>query len=432
MVKASAASERVVPSRLVACLRDLDPPAGGAEMSLATLLAGIAVAGPLAADAPEYEPCVRDEVVSEDRMRSAWHVDVMQSGDRGEATALTIDRRIHREVSALSVEGFLSGAAWRLRSRRTQRPNKALQRLHLKRRNRAFRRWLTPKLVAAKRSADEAGGAILGVTQLDWSAGAAAAFADVGIPWLAFVRDELQFQHQDIYRESIEGAAAVCGAGLGLLEQVGERFAVKRAAHVPLPVDFGGRFGSLEGIVKAREDGRAARGGATDLDMPRIAIVGVTPEKGAAFYPRLLQALAADWPEARVDVHGGGAHAEALGRFPNATWHGHTPVEQVFVSCDVHLLTVQSTGSWGRVINEAGLFGVPSVSIDIGSQGEAVGSGGAILPAGAGVDAWVEVLRNTYNDREALGESARSHAGVIDHRRSIAMFRSLIEDVVTG
>jgi len=41
---------------LIAAVRDLDPPAGGAEMSLATLLKGVGVPGPLADVAPEYVP----------------------------------------------------------------------------------------------------------------------------------------------------------------------------------------------------------------------------------------------------------------------------------------------------------------------------------------------------------------------------------------
>ncbi len=40
--------------RILAALRDLDPPAGGAEMSLATLLKGVSVQGHFAEDATDY------------------------------------------------------------------------------------------------------------------------------------------------------------------------------------------------------------------------------------------------------------------------------------------------------------------------------------------------------------------------------------------
>ena len=109
---------------------------------------------------------------------------------------------------------------------------------------------------------------------------------------------------------------------------------------------------------------------------------------------------------------------------------GHTSVEDVFSNCDVHVLTVESTGSWGRVINEAGLFGVPSVTIDIGSQSEAVGPGGIVVPRDGNLDAWVTAIKDAYEGREEYGLVAKEHSAVVDHRRSIAMFRSAIRDVL--
>ena len=42
--------------RILAAVRDLDPPAGGAEMSLATLLKGVIRDGPYIENAPDYTP----------------------------------------------------------------------------------------------------------------------------------------------------------------------------------------------------------------------------------------------------------------------------------------------------------------------------------------------------------------------------------------
>jgi glycosyltransferase involved in cell wall biosynthesis len=246
------------------------------------------------------------------------------------------------------------------------------------------------------------------------------------------VRDELQFIQPDLYRSSLEGAAAVCCAGDGLGQQVASTFKVKAIRNVRLPVDFASRFGTIEEIETTRAAGLSNRVKNNDIGIPRISIVGVTPEKGYEFYQRLLPHLSSLWPEARIDVYGDGAYAEELGKFDNTTWHGHTSVSEVFSRCDVHLLTVVSTGSWGRVINEAGLFGVPSVSISIGSQPEAVGEGGMIVDKTADLDAWVNALRTTYTHREELGELARKHAGIVDHRRSIAAFRSVIKEFSEG
>lgn len=385
--------------RIIAALRDLDPPAGGAEMSLATLLKGVA--------------------------SQTWMVQVLQSGDRGATTDLTANSGLTRTTTSIPIESIWSGLAWRLRDKRTGKPHPWLQRQHLKSRNRAFAKWLAPHLEEARAAGDD----LLGVTQLDWSAGAAAAFNAAGIPHLAFVRDELQFNHPDVYRDSLSKAAAVCGAGHGLLMQIQDVFKLRRAAHIPLPVDFEGRFGSPEEVAAQRQAGLARRDEAGDTS-PRIAIVGVTPEKGLALYRRLLPQLAEAWPEARVDIYGGGAHVEALAEFPNVTCHGHTPVSEIFSTCDVHLLTVETTGSWGRVINEAGYYGVPSVSIEIGAQPEAVGPGGIIVPRDGGLEAWVEALQSCYRRRGELGDAAREHSSVIDHRRAVGMFDELIRSVL--
>ena len=413
---------------LIAAVRDLDPPAGGAEMSLATLLKGVGVPGPLAEVAPEYVPLESSQDIAESLLTQGWSVSALQSGARGAPTELTEDSQIARWALALPVEDLWSGLAWRL-SEKSGQPRKSLQRRHLRKTNAGFAKAIDAHISTIMSSRRGADTPVVGVTQLHWSAGAAQRFLAHNISYVVFVRDELQFRHPGIYRESLEGAAAVCCAGAGLGEQVAAEFDVKAVRNVRLPVDYAGRFGSSDQVNGMREKGMAARSEDGDLDVPRIAIVGVTPEKGAEFYQRLLPLLATVWPEARIDVHGGGSYAEALGKFPNTTWHGHTPVEEVFSRCDVHLLTVASTGSWGRVVNEAGLFGVPTVSVATGSQPEAVGEGGIVVPADSELDDWVNALKQAHADRNSLGEKAREHCGIVDHRRSIAAFRSVLEEV---
>ncbi|PXF21222.1 MAG: hypothetical protein CXX71_04660 [Methanobacteriota archaeon] len=413
---------------LIAAVRDLDPPAGGAEMSLASLLGGVGRDGPLAAAAPPYIPLEPSPDISEADLARGWSVSALQSGARGTPTELTEDSQIARWALDLPVEDLWSGLAWRL-SEKSGQPRRSLQRRHLRKANGRFSKEIDAHISTIIGSRRDADTPVVGVTQLHWSAGAAERFTAHGVPYVVFVRDELQFRHPRIYHASLEGAAAVCCAGAGLGEQVAATFDVKAVRNVRLPVDFAGRFGSAAVVNGMRKAGLSARAEEGDLDVPRIAIVGVTPEKGSAFYQRLLPHLAAAWPEARMDVHGGGSYAEALGRFSNTTWHGHTPVEKVFSRADVHMLTVASTGSWGRVVNEAGLFGVPTVSVATGSQPEAVGAGGIVVPADAGLDDWVSALKQVHADRLSLGERARAHCGIVDHRRSIAAFRSVLNEV---
>ncbi|DAC50501.1 MAG TPA: glycosyltransferase family 4 protein [Candidatus Thalassarchaeaceae archaeon] len=420
-----------MPGLIIAAVRDLDPPAGGAEMSLTALLKGVSEPGPLSDANVLYVPCQQSPNVDPAILQQAWRIIAFQSDDRGEATALTENSEIKRHAFPLPIEDVWSGIAWRRRSKSGQ-PHIKTQRRHLKRANNKFANILRKAIKKEAEEAIRSGLPVIGVTQLHWSAGAATVFQELNIPYLVFVRDELQFIQPELYRSSLENAAAVCCAGEGLGLQVSSTFSVKAVRNVRLPVDFAGRFGTIDSIEIIRAAGLANRANNNDLTTPRIAIVGVTPEKGYRFYQELLPHLANVWPEARIDVYGGGMYAESLQEYDNVSWHGHTSVEDVFSKCDVHLLTVESTGSWGRVINEAGLFGVPSVSVNIGSQPEAVGDGGMIVSADASLDDWVLALRSTYERKTELGEIAQRHAGIVDHRSSIAAFRSVIKEFSEG
>ena len=418
-----------MPGLVIAAVRDLDPPAGGAEMSLATLLKGVSEPGPLFDDDLLYIPCHQSPNIDPAILQQAWRISSFQTDARGDATSLTENSVINRHTFPLPIEDVWSGIAWRRRKKSGQ-PHHKTQNRHLKKANRKFANHLRQSIIKEAEEAIRSGLSVIGVTQLHWSAGAAEVFQEMDIPYLVFVRDELQSIQSDLYRSSLENASAVCCAGHGLGAQVAAEFSVKEIRNIHLPVDFAGRFGSIDNIKNFRAEGMANRAKNNDLTTPRISIVGVTPEKGFEFYQELLPHLSITWPEARVDVYGGGAYAESLQEFENVTWHGHTSVEEVFSKCDVHLLTVASTGSWGRVINEAGLFGVPSVSVDIGSQAEAVGGGGMIVSSDASLDDWVAAIKRTYENREEYGVKARGHASVVDHRRSIAMFRSTLHDVI--
>lgn len=420
---------------LIVAVRDLDPRVGGAEDSLATLIDGLLVSGPTLEEAPDFVPCEPSPVAA--AVRPRWEVHVIQTGDRGEPSRWPEGSRpvgLHLHQVDLRVEGVWSGLAWRLRNKATGASRPGLLRRHLASRNRTFGRQVEAALAEIKAGAG--GLPVVGLTQLDWSAGAAAAFAAQGVPFLTFVRDELPRRFAELYRESIEAAWALCGAGEGLLAQLSEGFSPRRTASVHLPVDFESRFGHRGNVDEHRAIRMRMRGVTAT---PRITIVGVTPEKGFQHYHDLFPLLAEHWPEVHVDVYGPQQYAQDLGVHPNATWHGRADVAEVFAAADVHMITLMTTGSWGRVINEAGLFGVPTVTSDIGSQPLAVGAGGCAVPLPpegppeareAGLLAWVEALRDVYERREALGEAARDHAAIVDHRRSTAQLRTHLHNLL--
>ena len=156
----------------------------------------------------------------------------------------------------------------------------------------------------------------------------------------------------------------------------------------------------------------------------------VTPEKGLRMYQRLLPSLLKRWPEAEVHIAGGSAYPQQLAHHPNARVLGHVDAATFFASIDIHLILFETTGSWGRVIGEAGLFGVPTVTSDVGSQKEALGEGGILVNDGHDVDTVIDALKAVYEARDHYGTLAREHTQIVDHRRSIAAFRSGLEGLL--
>jgi len=404
--------------RLFAAVRDLDPPGGGAERSMAALLNGVATAGPTLETAPTFVPLSPSEDAP---THPAWAVSAFASRDRGDQIGL-LESEVKFTTTHLPIEGLWSKVAWALRERRGElrRRKWALDR-HIARRSAQFAirvgAWLDKQ--------DYAGG--IGVTQLDWAPGAAEAFAARGMPYIMFVRDDTVFRLEERFRPVMEGAALVCAAGEGLLADIGSRFSIQQGHSVPLPIDFSGRFGSMDDVNALRSSEQAKRPlGAP----PTIGIMVVTPEKGLRMYQRLLPRLLEQWPEAEVHIAGGSSYPQQLAHHPNARIRGYVDAATFFASIDINLILFETTGSWGRVIGEAGLFGVPSVTCDVGSQKEALGEGGILVSDGHDIDAVIEALRNVYDDRERYGGLARKHTQMVDHRRSVAAFRSGLEDLL--
>ena len=93
--------------RLFAAVRDLDPPGGGAERSLAALLNGIATAGPTLETAPEFVPMAPAE---NPPTHPAWRVSAFASHNRGDPIGL-LEPEVKFETTDLPLEGFWSKVA---------------------------------------------------------------------------------------------------------------------------------------------------------------------------------------------------------------------------------------------------------------------------------------------------------------------------------
>ena len=408
---------------LAVAVRALDPPGGGAERSLSSLLSGISIEGQGFDSSATFSPLCPTPILTSQLMQP-WNISALYSKDGGEITDLLTKEILTSRIN-LNSESFLSGVAWRLRSRRSGYPNSFFLKKHLQRINLEFyhrvSRWLDSFDILPT----------LGLTQLEWSAGAAQAFRERNIPYILFVRDDIPSRFPSIFRQAIEDAICVCTAGEGLGKQVASQFSIKMNVNVPLPIDYSSRFKSIENVEKIRKNGLQKREEENSLLSPHFTIVGVTPEKGLRTYHRLFPFLLKRWPEAHFHIYGSGSYVEQLGRYSNTTLHGHVSVEHAFSETDVHVLIVESTGSWGRVINEAGLFFIPTVTCSIGSQPEAVGKGGIVVQDHHDLQSFEQALRDCWSDRHNLGRLANQHTGITDHRRSIAIFRSLLEDIVS-
>ena len=98
-----------------------------------------------------------------------------------------------------------------------------------------------------------------------------------------------------------------------MASQVEEKFSIKKISIVHLPVDFEKvyPFGKLKDKLSEANLFRSNN----HLTNPRIAIVGMVPEKGFEFYnKKLIPKLEEIWPEATLHVYGGGIYAKKLSK----------------------------------------------------------------------------------------------------------------------
>ena len=390
--------------RLLVAVRDFDSLVGGAEKSLSSLILGF------------------------ESLNPNWKINVYQSNDRSSNENLFNTSSIKFQKCQIKIEDIFSGASWKLRNRKTGRSMKLLRRIHLKRKNKLFSNWLREHLSEQVKLAKEKNEKLLGITQLDWSAGASSAFIENKIPYVVFVRDEVCFQFPELFKKCLEKAETVIVAGEGLASQIKEQFSIKSISIVHLPVNFEEIYPKAE-LKKKLEEANKYRL-ENNLTNPRIAIVGMVPEKGFEFYNReLIPKMKLLWPEATLHVFGGGPFAQKLAKHSNTFDEGFCKLEDIYPFCDINMFRLELVGTWGRVINEAGHFFKPSISIDIGAQSEAVGLGGKVMPRTASAEEWITEIKSIYADIENYGDLAFNHRLIVDHKNSINEFLNVIESV---
>jgi len=196
--------------------------------------------------------------------------------------------------------------------------------------------------------------------------------------------------------------------------QVGERFGLRPLVFEP-PVE--------PGRVRA---GRPADAGGA------ITMINPLPAKGIEIF----LALARRFPERRfitVDCWGTAPEiARAIGEQRNIE---HLPARETMreVYAQTALLVVPTTDdeTFGRVVVEAQLNGIPVLASDRGALPNVVGSGGQVLDVEAALDDWVaavDALTDPGRYREH-SQAALRNAARFDFPESIRHFARLVETV---
>lgn len=87
---------------------------------------------------------------------------------------------------------------------------------------------------------------------------------------------------------------------------------------------------------------------------------------------------------------------------------------KIYAETRILLVPSQWDETWGRVVSEAQISGIPVLSSDAGALPESVGPGGILLRRNDPASLWAEELRALWSDRavyEAKREAALAHAG---------------------
>lgn len=99
---------------------------------------------------------------------------------------------------------------------------------------------------------------------------------------------------------------------------------------------------------------------------------------------------------------------------PNISWHAPRPdVRGLLARARVVLVPSQLEETWGRVVSEAQVSGIPVVASEVGGLPEAVGPGGVLVGKFGDVEAWHHALARVWRDEslyQELSAAARVYA----------------------
>jgi len=105
---------------------------------------------------------------------------------------------------------------------------------------------------------------------------------------------------------------------------------------------------------------------------------------------------------------------EAARQVPNVTWRPLTPdMRSVYAGTRIMLVPSEWEETWGRVVTEAQVSGIPALATNYAALPESVGPGGLLVARDAPLAEWVRALRRLWDDHalyETLSRRALEHA----------------------
>ena len=143
----------------------------------------------------------------------------------------------------------------------------------------------------------------------------------------------------------------------------------------------------------------------------RVLFVNTIPRKGveiafavAKSRPDIPFTFMSSWIHKPPVLEALRARARAAG---NIVLHPPTQdMRPVYARAKLLLAPSQWEEAWGRVATEAHVNGIPVVGSDRGGLPQAIGPGGAIVPADAPVEAWSAVVSRLWDDSAAYEQAA--------------------------
>lgn len=156
----------------------------------------------------------------------------------------------------------------------------------------------------------------------------------------------------------------------------------------------------------------------TDSSRMAVTMVNPRPSKGghivldlAESCPDIPFILVEAWVGADREV---GALKERAHSLRNVTWlPSQANMIDVYRRTRIILMPSLCQETWGRMITEAQVSGIPALVSSAGALPDTTGTGGLVVPIDAPSDSWVNALRAMWDDTaryDKLAESARAMA----------------------